>query len=416
MHRLFIFLFIFGPLSAGAQTTDSALTDKFLLNFSVPDMPAGKALGTDASNLLRPSDIQKFAASLAPFYSGNQAAIPKNFALEFAPWKMASRHWTIKDYNKGGKSLLYNSAFSIATTRDTGTGASKLSVGYHLSIGSKNSDILKAIKRTYLNALLYGKQDAMFSVVDNLERHWVYNVARQPRGATNHIAYTKEHVGEFAKYIESLWGTTIADSTLKNYFSSFVKVFNLGSQKDLHQFLNDQSAFLQDPARPVNLSIDKLIQNWKDSMWNASRTDIAIAWTASSKDSLIKNAQFSALNLWFTQSCRLSNWGQLLLGGSLALPRTEKNDTVSTNASYTVNCRLYAGGQHVRGFGELQYQYQNFTAFKKSLLLNFGTEFRVGQQFWAVASAGIDNYLAVQNPFSKLVSSLSLRYGFNQSK
>jgi len=378
-------------------------------------MPASKALGTDPSNLLRPSDVQKFAASFQPFYTGGQGVIPKNFALEFAPWKLASSHWNLGRYNKGLNSLLYNSAFSIATVRDITTYASKLSIGYHLTIGSKNSDILKAVSKTAFGTLLFNTQDALFFALDELESHWAYDVEGQPRGSS-YPDYLEANYGAFSKYLDSLWGIEIKDESLKKRYANFVTAFKLGSRKELKQLFTGGKDIINDPHKTIDKKIDDLITHWKDSMWNAGRWDIAIAWTAASKDTLLKNTQFSAFNLWVTKACRIGNWGQLLLGTSLALPRTEKNDTVTTNTSFTLNTRLYAGSNSIKGFIEAQYQYQNFTDLKKSLLLNLGAEFRIGQQFWAVASAGINNYLGISNPFGVLVSSLGLRYGFNKPK
>ena len=42
-----------------AQAPDSTLTEKYLLDFVVPDIPAFKALGTDPINILRPADPKK---------------------------------------------------------------------------------------------------------------------------------------------------------------------------------------------------------------------------------------------------------------------------------------------------------------------------------------------------------------------
>jgi hypothetical protein len=413
MRTLLTMLLAFALLAGNAQPIDTALTNRFLLNFAVPDMPAAKALGTDASNLLRPSDVQKFAASFQPFYSGGQGVIPKNFALEFAPWKLASRNWNLGRYNKGINSLLYNSAFSVATVRDTSSYASKLSIGYHLSIGSRNSDILKAVYNTPLGTELFTIQTDLFVLYDDLRAHWAYNVKRILRSESP-VSYTNGHMGEFLDYLQGLWGTAIADTILSRHFQNFLNTFNLHTRPDFDAFI--ASARKNDPAKLIADRVDKLIAHWKDSMWNAGRTDIAVAYTAASKDTLIKNAQFSSFNLWVTQACRISTWGQLLLGGSLALPRTEKNDTVTTNTSYTLNARLYAGSNSIKGFFETQYQYQNYSGYKKALLFNLGAEFTIAQQFWVVASAGINNYLGLSNPLGVLVSGISLRYGFNKPK
>ena len=124
-----------------AQSPDSTILDRYMLDFVVPDMPAFKAFSTYPSNILRPADAKKFAVSLSPFYS-NGAAIPKNFAVEFSPWKLASSKWTLAEYNnKAAKRFLYRSSFSIGAVEDSTEFANKLALGYRVSFLSKRADI-----------------------------------------------------------------------------------------------------------------------------------------------------------------------------------------------------------------------------------------------------------------------------------
>src|SRR5687768_13560581 len=98
MERKFvvILLIVSFALSTGvAQKPDSTFTERYLLDFVIPDMPAFKALGTDPSDILRPADAKKFAVAISPFYSNGKGVIPKNFAVEFSPWKLASTKWTL---------------------------------------------------------------------------------------------------------------------------------------------------------------------------------------------------------------------------------------------------------------------------------------------------------------------------------
>jgi len=135
----FIFLLVCTPYFVNAQEEDS-LQKKFLLNFVIPDMPAYKGLGIEKSEMLRPSEIKDFAVMLNPFYNNGKGVIPKNFGIEFAPWKIASKNWTLKDYNeKGGMRFLYNSSFSLATVNDSSEYSSKIGVGYRFTIFSNKS-------------------------------------------------------------------------------------------------------------------------------------------------------------------------------------------------------------------------------------------------------------------------------------
>jgi len=177
------------------------------------------------------------------------------------------------------------------------------------------------------------------------------------------------------------------------------------------QYTTDQ---LKDIIHEYGIGIDAYIEKYKRDNWNASRTDIALAWVGESKDSLIANAQFSSFSIWATQALRVHRGGQLLLGGHVSLPRSENKD--STKLDITGNLRYYLGTKDFRGFIEAQYKYQRAVIYDKSLLFNLGTELRVAGSWWVVASAGINNYLKEAAPLSKIVSSIDVRYGFNNSR
>jgi hypothetical protein len=406
-------LLAFAAQCVEAQAPDTVLTNRFLLNFSVPDMPAFKALGTDPSNILRPSDIQKFASSFAPFYSGGQAVIPKNFALEFAPWKLGSKSWDLKKYNSGLNSLLYNSGFSIATIRDSSAFPSKIAVGYRLTITGKKGDILKAAYSQSLRWQLQSIQTRRFAALEAMKEYWIYQVQHVSTNITADSAahYYSLNVSRFNSYIQSLWGTNVlgvSNAIVNNFFQAF----NVHNTQDLARMTNAKTTI--DDA--IASSVDSILARFKESMWNANRFDLAVAWVGESKDTLIKNSQFSSFNLWMTYAVAIGQGSQLLFGTNLVLPRTEKNDSISNNFAITANIRYYLGTSSVRGFIESQYKYQNYSSLQRSLLFNLGGEFRLGQQFWVVANAGVNNYLGLKSPVSALVSSLNLRYGFNKSK
>jgi len=399
-------------LFARAQDMDTALTNRFLLNFSVPDMPAFKALGTDPSNILRPSDIKKFAASISPFYSNGQGVIPKNFALEIAPWKLLSRKWDIAKYNKGAHSVLYNSGFSVGTIQDSGAYSSKLSIGYRLTI-AKKGDILKALHDA---SNVLRKQLAMtpqrFAALEELSQHWMFEVKQRPRGqdAAADRQFVKANNVEFLTFVKGLKGT--ADANLKRMYDAFATAFDIKNDGDMDALIKANA----DLEKVIDGKEGEVIDAFKEDMWNANRFDLALAWVGASADSLLKNAQFSSFNIWSTYAIGIGKNGQLLLGTNVILPRTEKNDTVSANMVFTGNIRYYHGSNSVKGFIESQYKYQNYSGLQRSLLFNLGAEFRIGQQFWVVAGAGVNNYLGLEKPLSTLVSSVSLRYGFNAGK
>jgi hypothetical protein len=399
----------FSQNQTNTKNVDS--TEHYLLDFSVPDMPAFKALGTDPSNIIRPSDIQKFAAQISPFYSGSKAVIPQNFALEIAPWKLASKKWTLDKYSTGINSVLYNSAFSIGTLRDTSKYNSKLSIGYRFTITGKNGDILKSAKN---KKAIIDYMMTMQGDVAVIENDWVNTVVIKTKNipVTERLQYINNHKAEFYRFLATDTNS-VKDPEIKAVlreayaaFHTLLTSLNI-KMKDLTK---DSTIFLAQ----TNISIDKLINDFKAKKWNATRTDVAFAWVGASSDSLLKNAQFSSFNAWITQSIAVHDGGQLLLGVNCMLPRTERVDSVGRRINFTGNMRYYVGTSDIRGFVELQYKYKNSTAFNQTLLLNLGAEFRVDKNFWIIANAGINNYLGEKNPWSKFVSSVNIRYAFNK--
>ncbi|GAB4029730.1 hypothetical protein GCM10028774_02330 [Spirosoma jeollabukense] len=378
-------------------------------------MPAFKALGTDPSNLLRPSDIKKFAAMLTPFYSNRTGVIPKNFALEFAPWKLASKNWKLNDYNTQiVKRFLYRSSFSFGTINDTTKYPAKLSVGYRVSFLSKRADIYRAAE---IRNLFVNTPATMVAFV-NLTNHWVLNVVKPTPSIADRPSYYQKHRGEFNDFLSTLDQRlkSTPDPVLQGLYDALINTCKglpggtTFTDKELKNFIQ----VLAERA-------DDFIEKYKKNNWNASRLDIALALAAQSPDTLISNAQFSLFSVWATWALRIHKGGQLLIGGNFTLPRTdnissEPASKQARNVSYNANIRYYLGTQDVRGFIETQYKYKNFTVANESLLFNLGAEFRLGSMFWVVASAGIDNYLNEPKPLNKFVSSLDLRYFFNKPR
>ncbi len=414
MNRITSFIIIIAVcylnrLSGQNPTNDNNKdsTEHFLLDFAVPDLPTFKALGTDPSDILRPSDIQKFAAQISPFFSGGSAIIPQNFALEYAPWKMASKKWTLEKYNKPINTFLYNSGFSIGTLRDTSTFNSKLSLGYRFTIVSKDGDILKSART---KEKIYEKMSDYQTALVNLKTVWVTRI-KNKRGAEA-IEYRESHKNEFAKFLaDDIEKESKKDSAINVAYNAFTALLKRDKLKK-SDFSKDSVLTLDS----LNTRIDNMIRKFKAEKWNTARTDFALAFVGESSDTLISNSQFSSLNIWITQSFAVHKGGQLLLGSKCKLPRTENiNDSVPRRVDFTANLRYFVGSSDVRGFLETQYKYKNIEKLGQSLLINIGAEFRLGDVFWIIASAGINNYLGETKPINKLVSSINIRYAFNKS-
>lgn len=386
-----------------AQAPDSTFTEKYLLDFVVPDMPAFKALGTDPSTILRPADAKKFAVSLSPFYSNGKAVIPKNFAVEFSPWKLASAKWTLNDYNKDVlRRFLYRSSFSLGTVEDTTKYPNKLSIGYRVSILSKNADILRTAN-TALQTIL-PKMQASNVAYTALTNHWVNNIIKPD--IAERPTYYQKNKKKFNEFLSTLsaYLKSNPDATLRNLYDQLL------ASMDKTELTNDE---LKNVVEAFAKGTDAFIEKYKEENWNASRFDLAVAWVGQSNNDQLSNAQFSSFSFWATYAIRAHKNGQLLIGTNLTAPRAV-NDKATTK--WSANLRYYAGTQQFRGFFETQFKIEKNQPVEKTLLLNLGAELKVGERFWLSASGGLNNYLAETDPFNKLISSIDLKYGFNDSR
>jgi hypothetical protein len=401
-----ILFFIIGMLTSfvvQAQESDS-LEKKFLLNFVVPDMPAYKGLGIEKSDLLRPADIKDFAVMLSPFYNNGKGVIPKNFGLEFAPWKMASRKWTLKDYNdKGGKRFLYNSSFSLATVNDSTTYASKVAIGYRFTILSNKADIIRIVYDE--SSVLKEKADDALKLKDNLVRHWVDTVLKLKPPQS--ITHADNHQEEFYKWLSEI---NIKDKKIHNQLKELVveaiRIF--GDSFSFADFKKMKFTEVQSKL------IEKIILDYKNKNWNASRFDAALSFIGESKDSLLSNSRFSSFNLWATQALKLNKKGQLLIGINLRLPNRSVDSTQNTPLSFSLSSRILQGNSNFRFFGELQWKTMNYGVISNSVLLNMGAEIRMSERIWITAGSGVDNLKnrKAGNWYNQLAANLDLRYGF----
>ena len=390
-----------------ANAQPDTLENRFLLNFVIPDMPAYKSLGIEKSDLLRPSDVKDFALMLSPFVNNGKPAIPKNFGLEFAPWKMASKKWTLSDYNKkAGLRFLYSSSFSLGALVDSTAYASKFSVGYRFALLSNKADIVRiAYDRSSAFAVTAQKANELKT---RYELFWLTQVVQPRVPADQQEDYINNHRKEYHEWLSSINPKdTSLSNTLKLIVFDTKNVF--GDDFDFSQLktstFNDVEATL----------LDKLILTYKNQNWNASRFDAAIAWVGESPDSAISHTRFSSFNAWATGALKIGKRGQLLIGGNLRLPNSAVDSIEQNPIRFSGSARLLLGNSNFRFFGETQWQYLNYGITQNEVLINLGGEIRISQKFWVVVSTGVNNvkHRAEGEWKNQIVSNLDLRYGFN---
>ena len=127
-----------------AQDIDSITLSKLKLNFVVPDMPAFKSLGTNPSNLLRPSTTQAIAVNTSEFFQAGKFVLPEAFAMEISPALILNSKkgpQQLKFYQKNA--VLNSFRISLGTSPDTILSASgrNLALGLRISLIDKGDPV-----------------------------------------------------------------------------------------------------------------------------------------------------------------------------------------------------------------------------------------------------------------------------------
>src|SRR5688572_25545628 len=153
MKRIIKFLFlIFIITKAPAQGIDSVTLSMLKVNFAVPDMPAFKALGTDPSNLLKPSTPMAFAMTMSELYQDRKFLLPKAFAVEISPALLLnSKKGPVQLKKYMERSIANSFRVSLGTSVDTllSSTARKLGLGFRISVinkGDLTSDLTQLKK------------------------------------------------------------------------------------------------------------------------------------------------------------------------------------------------------------------------------------------------------------------------------
>lgn len=394
---LFLHFFSFGQQS-NATDLDSLYKK---IDMSIPDIPAFKALGIEKSKILTPSTIRDFGASFSPFYNNGNLSFPQNFAVELAPAHLNNSLNTISNYNADCfKRWLLNSSVSIATNRDSNR--TYLSIGYRSSFVHSKHDLkknyfdLKSLDSLTIVSVLF--RNIKLGVQDSLKKQ--YPEYDGQKDDTKYVAAIKkihEWLGtndrlkvKIGKDVDSL------ERILRHLEPQFNFAFT--SDEDIKNELQKQK---NDIAKNV-------IETFEARYWNATRFDYAVAFSAISPDSSAKGAEFYAFDVWATQSFRLNNWGQLLLGINARIPESDSSNWYN----FAVTTRFYAGKNKVKGIVELQYQNVKNITMSENLLFSCGAEFKLSSSLWVVAMTGYQSKIS-GNFNDQIVANLNLKYGIN---
>jgi hypothetical protein len=203
--KFFIYILLFSisfKLIAQDSESQKFPFNKMKLNFAVPDMPAFKAMGTEASNLLRPSSPQALSIIAPQFWSSdlNKTILPKNIALEISPILLSQHNKKVPiSLNKYLNNKIINSfRISLGTSRDSTKkqpNATKLGVGFRITLVDKG-DFNTSLKGLYDEATILAE--------------WAEEELKNPN-ADKSIFFNKKLQDLKEKYKEENWNASKLD-------------------------------------------------------------------------------------------------------------------------------------------------------------------------------------------------------------
>lgn len=357
------------------------------LNFAVPDMPAFKTLGTEPSDLLKPSTPKALAVSMSQFYDNRQFIIPKAFAMEISPALLVNSNSTkLSDYSKNAG--INSFRISLGTSIDTilSKNGRNLALGFRITPIDEGDPV----------------RDKVF--LNNISLH-----LKQFR--MNESVLRKEFAQTRIKELKKLDGKENVDS-IKNIdqMPDWDFLLNKLIMKD-SKWKEDYNSFVKD-AQEFDKWMEGEKANRKKYLWNATKLDIALSVLSSSPDTLVKNIQFNRAQLWLTYAHRAGKNGQLMIGlnGSIYKDLADKADSTKNNVYWNASLpiRYLFGTNRIKGFLEFQEKYEivlNTTT--NNLLLNLGAELNIIDGFWVNLSGGINNNTT--NGITSFIANLNVK-------
>jgi hypothetical protein len=355
------------------------------LNFVVPDLPAFKILGTEPTDLLRPSTPKAIAASLSSFNSNNKFVIPKAFAIEVSPALLLNSNKGPTELKEYAKNAVVNSfRISVGSVADTLLSKSGRSIALGLRIslineGDFGTDVesqqllAAALHKFRLNSDTALKQ---FAIEKGLKEE--YNAS-----------LNKEDGLEF---------------------------FEIKYQKQFNEYLANEDEVNQ---KEFSSSVKKFKDDYKEKHWNDEKLDLAFAVMTSSPDSLAKNLKFNQAQFWLTWAHKTgkTNKSQLLAGINAQVVKNLLDTVpITKDKSYfnlSVPVRLLFGTNRVKGFAEGQYKYDGVLKESNAFLsigaelnivdgvwVNFHGGFRIGSKSKSTAIVNLNLKLTLPENFS----------------
>ncbi|CAG4990540.1 hypothetical protein DYBT9275_00553 [Dyadobacter sp. CECT 9275] len=364
-----------------AAQDETVLLSKMKINFAVPDLPAQKLLGSGDSKLLRPSTVEALSVILPQFVQSGSLTIPQSFSAEIAPFILVKQNKAIhlSDYIKNR--TINSLRISIATGQDSTDkklNARKLGVGFRISLLDKGD--------------LKTDNGSLLALAKQLQGHILNEIDVRNR-------FMKENHMNIVTFDEKMNNDTTFVKTFEQYYNDkFMEI------PEAHR-INVTGAIL---GKADTKSIAELIEDYKKDNWNSAKVDMAVAFTAVSSDSLIRNLKKDNFSAWLSGAHPISKWGQVLWSANYEHASVVNEDLKREQSNgITLSSRIFAGNNEAKGFLEAQYSTNSFR--KENVWFSYlGGEIYLISGIWLNLYAGIKKSSLLSK--AELVSSFDFRF------
>lgn len=309
------------------------------LNYAVPESPAFKLMGTDPSNILRPTSIRTAALSLGNYLLDSGSVIPKNLAVEFSPFSFGNL--SLYDYNNDGfKRFWYRTRFSFGTVVGS-NGSYSMAEGVRLTLWDQTDLGTRPELNEFLKQMAIKESDCRDDALTE---------------------YIQQHHAKRDSVIQQLRNKDSVITRAITILESQIRTQKYQSGLD---------------------SLTKLRDSIATSLWNQHIIQLGLAVSEQSRDSLVKNASVNKVALYATGGLPLGKNGQLLIG----VTEQAIDSAANWYSNLSVGGRAYLGENSVKGYAELQFtDVHGNTSWYGAL----GVEFSIGAGIWANFTGGLN--------------------------
>jgi len=380
-YILVIYILSFGILFHAAAQENADATEvpahMFKLDFSVPDHPAFNIMGTNPSTLLKPSEaLKELSVVTSNYLVNNRITLPQELSLELAPYLLAKGDKiTLSDIQQ--KWWLYNAYLSVGSKRHV------------LNNNDNRYDVAVGIKVNVFDKGDIRNDPAYLDAITAIGKEQLELANRAEKRFTDSIYHTLPNINT---------NQELRPGDLKRRNNPRLQQFGISEvqrdtlKQEMDRYVESKLTAYED----IEATIADLQASIKNKNWNARRLDVALAWLATSPDSLANNLQSNRWAGWVTYSEPVGKHGQLLIGFNythhLADTLVIENGiarAISQFTSIAIPLRMYLGNNRLKGFSELQYQYHSIHN-TQAPLLNLGAEANPFKGIWIEFNVGVE--------------------------